>query len=110
MSTDDLNKAILEAEEGKAVTKEIGTKLYMIYRYKIQDKAAKIKAASDETSDDETEIISREDIVKKMKSDDFEKYVSDAEDKLDYTRNDACVHKYDVLRTVNILVDLSKQQ
>ena len=49
-------------------------------------------------------------IVKKRKSDDFEKYVSDAEDKLYYTRNDACVHKYDVLRTVNILVDLSKQQ
>lgn len=108
MTTSDLNTAILETEEGKAVTKEISGKLYLIYRYKIQDKVAKIKAADDETADDETEIISREDILRKMKSDDFDKYLSEEEGKLDYTRNDACVHKYDVLRTVSILNELNQ--
>ena len=109
----ELNNAIKEAEEGKAVVKEISGKLYLIYRYKIQDKAATIKGANDETADDETEFISREDILRKMKADDFEKYLSEEEDKLEEnncTRNNACVYKYDVMRTVSILKELNAKQ
>ena len=107
MSDSDLNKAILALEEGKATTQEISGKLYLIYRYKIQDKVAKIKAADDDTEEGETEIISRENILQKMKSDEFQKYLTEEEKKLSYTRNDACVHKYDVLRTVSILNSLN---
>ena len=104
LSTENkLQKAILDAKEGKAVTQEIDDKLYLIYRFDIKTKTDKIKAADDNTDENETEIISREDILKKMKSEEFEKYLDDEQDKLDYVRNDACIHKYDVMRTVGIL-------
>ena len=39
-----------------------------------------------------------------MKSEEFNQYLKDEADKLECTRNDACVYKYDVMRTVHILL------
>lgn len=103
MSSSDINKAILEAKEGEAVTKEIDDKLYLIYRYDIASKVPLIKANDEDAGDDAKEIISKEDILKKMRSDDFTQYLKEERDKLQYDRNDACVHKYDVTRTINII-------
>ena len=103
MQTSELNTAILEAKEGEAAVKEIGSKLYLIYRYDISSKVPLIKANDEDTGDDAAEIISKEDILKKMKIDDFNQYLKEERDKLQYDRNDACVHKYDVSRTINIL-------
>ena len=106
MSSSDLNKAILEVKEGKAVTKEIDDKLYLIYRYDITSKVPLIKANDEDAGDAQKEIISKEDILKKMKNDDFTQYLKEERDKLQYERNDACVHKYDVTRTINIIKEI----
>ena len=101
-TTNEVYKAILDAAEGKAFTKEINDKLYMIYRFDIKEKAKDIKSNDDATEDD-TKTISRETVVKNMKSEEFNKYLDEEQKNLKYTRNDACIHKYDVLRTVSIL-------
>lgn len=108
MTSGSINEAILECEEGKAVTKEINDKIYLIYRYDINKKADDVKAAEDDTSGS-TSFIAKEDIVKKMKHDEFEDYLKEQMDALEYDRNDACIHKYDVTRTINIVIDQTKQ-
>ena len=108
LTTSDLNSAILEAKVGEAVTKEIDDKLYLIYRYDINSKVQYIKADDEEKAEGATEVISKEGILKKMKDDDFQQYLKEERDKLQYDRNDACVHKYDVTRTLNILKSQSK--
>ncbi len=102
MGDTELDKAILECTEGKAVTKEMDDKLYLIYRYDIKTKAESIKGADDETNE-ETGFIAKEDIVKKMKSDEFNDFLDEQQGKLEYERNDACIHKYDVSRLIDII-------
>ncbi len=102
MTDSDLDKAILEAKENVAVTKEIDDKLYLIYRFDTKSKVDHIHAADEDTGDD-TEVIDRDSIVKKMKNDEYEKYLKDEQNKVDYERNDACVHKYNPERTIDIL-------
>ncbi len=107
MTTGALNEAILAVKEGTAETKELDGKMYLIYRYDINTKTDSIKGADDDT-DGTTSFIAKEDIVKTMKHDEFEDFIKEQMDALEYDRNDACVHKYDVSRTINIVLEQTK--
>ena len=103
MESSELSNAILALEEGKAATVEIDDKLYLIYRYDIKSKVQNIKSDKEETTEDAGEVISKESILKKMRNDDYQQFLKEERDKLQYDRNDACVHKYDVSRTIDAL-------
>ena len=104
LSSSELDTLILETPAKTAVTKTIDDKLYMVYVYDINEKAETISSIDTEESKEKTGI-DRNTILSSMKSADFEQYIKDACDKLDYERNDACVHKYDANRTIGIMKD-----
>lgn len=99
----ELDKLILDTKEKTAVTKEIDSTLYLVYRFDISQKADTIKSA-DAESEEETGI-DRDSVLQNMKKDDFDKYISDYVEKFDYETNDACLDKYSVGRTIGIMKD-----
>ena len=98
----DLKKAVQDAEEKKADIVTINDKVYLIYKGSIKDKAADIKPA-DEITEEDSGAVSRDSIVSKMKAEEYKEFFEDEFDKLKYVRNDACIAKYSVMRTVDIL-------
>ena len=117
---DDQYKIDFEAEESKGATETqavddiesedlkkaevvtIGDKVYLIYKGSIKEKAADIKP-EDEITEEDSGAVSRNSIVTKMKSEEYKEFFEDEVDKLKYERNDACISKYSVMRTVDIL-------
>ena len=102
IESEDLKKAVQNAEEKKAEVVTIGDKVYLIYKGSIKEKAADIKP-EDEITEEDSGAVSRNSIVTKMKSEEYKEFFEDEVDKLKYERNDACISKYSGMRTVDIL-------
>ena len=100
--SDDLQKAIKELSEKQAVVKTIDNQMYIIYKAPIADYVSKIKTDDKIDATDMTQI-SRTNILYSMKSDEFEDYLDSEKKKLDYDKNDACMSKYTVQRTIDII-------
>lgn len=98
MTDDELSKAILETEVGKAVVKEQNDTLYLIYRTDIDEKA---KELFGETG--AADFVTKDDVLHKMKDGEFDEFLADEQKKLEMERNDACIHKYDAQRTIDIM-------
>lgn len=99
---DDLKSAIEALQENKAVLKEIDDSLYFVYKAPIKNYTSKITKASDMNSEDSTQIA-RASVLTAMKNDDFKAYIKAEKEKLKYTKNDACMSKYTVQRTIDII-------
>lgn len=102
---EDVQKEIKALGDKKADVKTIDDTYYLLYKGSINDK---VKNISDDTTD--TDTISRLNIVHEIKDDEFDKYVEGEKKKLKYDTNDACISKYSVERTVNIIKDYVKSQ
>ena len=107
MEDEDLKKALEEAETKVAKTVTINDTLYLIYKGDINDQVSKIKSTKD-TTEENTDAISRESILSNMKKEEFNDYLDKQTEKCDCTKNDACINKYSVTRTVNILKEEAK--
>ncbi len=99
---DDLKDAIKALGENKAVLKEIDDTLYFVYKAPIADYTSKITKDSEMNEEDSTQIA-RSNILKSMKNSDYEEYIKAEKEKLKYTKNDACMSKYTIQRTVDIV-------
>lgn len=101
---EDVQKVIKELGDKKATVKTINDTHYLIYKGSISDEA---KNLSDEASDGST--ITKNTVLHKMKDDDFKTYLEEERKKLKYEKNDACLSKYTVNRTIQILTDEQKK-
>ncbi len=102
---EDVQKEIKALGDKKADVKTIDDTYYLLYKGSINEKAKNI--TDDSTKQD---AISRLNIVHEIKDDEFDKYVEAEKKKLKYDTNDACISKYSVERTVNIIKDYVKSQ
>ena len=102
---EDVQKEIKALGDKKADVKTIDDTYYLLYKGSINEKAKNI--TDDSTKQD---AISRLNIVHDIKDDEFDKYVEAEKKKLKYDTNDACISKYSVERTVNIIKDYVKSQ
>ncbi len=100
---EDLQKAIEKLEEGKATCLEVNSNYYFVYKGKIEDKLPTIAA----DSKDAEVIQNRLAVLHKMKDDEYQKYLDEEAKKTKYETNDACLSKYTVKRTVDIINSLS---
>ncbi len=107
MEDENLKKAVSEAEEKVAKVVDINDTKYLIYKGNINDKIKDIKYSED-VKDGDKDVVSRDSIVSKMKGEEFENFLDEEQSKLDYTRNDACIAKYSVLRNIDIIKKNSK--
>ena len=103
----DLKKELDAAETKVAKTVTINDTLYLIYKGDINDRVSHIKASSDSTEED-ADAISRESVLGNMKKDEFDEFLDKETEKVDCTKNDDCLNKYSVMRTVNILKEEEK--
>lgn len=95
--SDDLKKEIKALGEKKATVKQIDDNYYLIYKGSISE------LAKDLESDDDDAEVSRSTILHNMKNDDYKKYLEKEQKKLKYETNDACLSKYTVQRTIDIV-------
>ncbi len=95
---EELQKAIKELDDKKAAVKTIDNTHYLIYKGSIDDEAKTLPEEADEVGD-----ISKHQIRHEMKDDDFKSYIDEEQKKLKYEVNDACLSKYSVSRTVDIM-------
>ena len=102
---EEVQKAIKDLGDKKADIKTIDDTIYVLYKGSISEKAKNI--TDDSTKED---AISRLNIVHEMKDDEFDKYIEAEKKKLKYDTNDACLSKYSVERTANILKDYVNSQ
>lgn len=102
MEDANLKEIVSEAKVGEATVVTKNDTIYLVYKTDINEKAKNIKYSEDITEQD-TGAISTESIVSKMKKQEFEDFLDQEIDKLDYTRNDACIARYSVMRTVDIV-------
>ena len=108
-----LQEAIKALGSKKADVKEIDGVYYLIYKGDINEKAAKIKSTEDKDSSDseqDTDAVSRETVLRAMKDDDYKSYLEEECKKLKYDTNDACLSKYTVERTVDIVKNEEAKQ
>ena len=96
--SEDLTNAIKELDEKKATVKEIDNTMYLIYKGSISEDAEKI---SDDSSAEDS--ISRINILYGMKNDEFKEFLEAEQAKLKYEKNDNCISKYSVQRTIDIV-------
>lgn len=101
MEDEDLKKAVTDAKEKEAVVVDINDTKYLIYKGNINDKVKDIKYNEDIKEEDKG-AVSRDSIVSNMKSEEYQDFLDEEQSKLEYTRNDACIAKYSVMRTVDI--------
>ncbi len=100
--SEELKVAVGELEEGKAVVKEIGDNLYLIYRGVIADQTENIKPQNDIDPTD-SDALARESLLHKMRDEEYKTYLEEQEAKLTYDENAACLSKYSVQRTIDII-------
>lgn len=93
---EEVQKTIEGLKEGQSEVKEINNQYYIFYKGKIEDKLSNLDDKSTNTS-----------LLHTMKDEEYNKYIDDAEAKLKYEKNDACLSKYTVQRTVDILKSYS---
>lgn len=105
---EELENAIKELKAKQAVVKKTDSTLYLIYKADINDYVANIKSDSEFNSED-TSQISRTTILYGMKSEEFENYLKAEKKKLKYEKNDACISKYNVQRTIDIITKAEKE-
>jgi len=107
MTEGELTEAIKSAEVGKAEVKTIDNTMYFIYRGDINDK---VEILVDETPENtEKEFILKNTVLTSMKSDDYDKYLKEQQKNLKITKNDACISKYTVQRTIDICKKQAEQ-
>ena len=102
---EDLQKIIEDLGDKKATVKTIDDTHYLVYKGSISEEA---KALIDGTSENTT--VTADTIRHKMKDDEFEKYVDSEEKKLKYEMNDACISRYTVQRTIDIVKSYTASQ
>ena len=102
---EDLQKVIKDLGDKKATVKTIDDTHYLVYKGSISEEA---KALIDGTSENTT--VTADTIRHKMKDDEFKKYIEDEEKKLKYEVNDACMSRYTVQRTIDIVKSYSASQ
>lgn len=100
---EELQKAIKDLKEKQATVTTIGDTYYLIYKGAIADQVSTL-------SDTSTQINQRTKVLHKMKDDEFKSYLDEEEKKTSYETNDACLSKYSVQRTVDIIKDLLNSQ
>lgn len=109
MSDANVDKEVQEVINGlddkKATVKTIGDVHYLVYKGSISEEA---KALVDGTSENTT--VTSDTVRHEMKDDEFEKYVDSEEKKLKYETNDACMSKYTVQRTIDIVKSYTASQ
>lgn len=106
--SDNLKKEIKDLPTKKAVVKTIDNTMYLLYKDDISNQVKNIKS-DDEIDSESTTDISRTGILHEMKDDDYDKYIEEQKKSLDYKKNDACMSKYTVQRTVDIVKSFSAE-
>ena len=99
--SDELRKAIKDNKEKQATVTTIDDKLYLIYKDSISELSEKIKYSED-AGEDETDYISKDNIIYTMKKDDYDNYLDEEKKNLKYETNDASIKKYSIERTIKI--------
>lgn len=94
--SDDLKKEIKALDEKTATVKRIDDNFYLIYRGSISELAKGLDSDDDET-------VSKSTVLHNMKNDEYKEYLEKEQKKLKYETNDACLSKYTVQRTVDIV-------
>ena len=103
-----MKKEIKDLPTKKAVVKTIDNTMYLLYKDDISNQVKNIKS-DDEIDSESTTDISRTGILHEMKDDDYDKYIEEQKKSLDYKKNDACMSKYTVQRTVDIVKSFSAE-
>ncbi len=103
--SEDLQKVIKELGDKKATVKTIDDTHYLVYKGSISEEA---KALIDGTYENTT--VTSDTIRHKIKDDEFEKYLDGEEKNLKYEMNDACISKYSVQRTIDIVKSYTASQ
>ncbi len=107
MTEGELTDEISSLEAGKAKIATIDNTMYFIYRGNIDDK---VDVLVDEAPEDTTkEYILKSTILTSMKSDDYDKYLEEQQKELKITKNDDCISKYTVQRTIDIVKKKSEE-
>ncbi len=99
----EISKLIREAEVGKPVVKTIEDRLYLIYRLDVSKRVDDLVGEAKSV-----DFITRDDVVKEMKNDEYEQFLKDEQKNLSYEKNSACLDRYSVKRTIDILKDVFK--
>lgn len=99
--SDELRKAIKDNKEKQATVTTIDDKLYLIYRDSISELSEKIKY-SDDAGEDETDYISKDNIIYTMKKEEYDKFLDEQKKDFKYETNDEAIKKYSIERTVKI--------
>ncbi len=97
--SDDLKKAISGLDDKKATVTTINNTYYLIYKGAIVDKVSTLKEESTSLA-----------VAHKIKDDEYNKYLDEQEEKLKYEKNDACLSRYTVQRTVGIIDDFTSSK
>ncbi len=106
MTDGDLKEKLTAATAKKAEVVTIDNTLYLIYRFDIKDKVANIKQEKEEG--DTSEVILRDSVLRNMKTEEYKTYLEDETKNLKYNTNDACISRYSVQRTIDIVQEDSK--
>ena len=97
--SEDLQKAITELKAKQATIKVINDTQYLLYRGDIDAEAEElVKEESESTSN-----VSSHTVLHAMKGDDYKTYLEEQQKELKCEVNDACLSKYTVQRTIDIL-------
>ena len=97
----DSKQKIKDNKEKQATVTTIDDKLYLIYKDSISELSEKIKYSED-AGEDETDYISKDNIIYTMKKDDYDNYLDEEKKNLKYETNDASIKKYSIERTIKI--------
>lgn len=92
--SDELKEAITDLKENRAAVTTINNTYYLIYKGAIADKVSTLEDDSVNSN-----------VLHQMKDEEYEEYLDNEEKKLDYETNDACISKYTIQRTCNIIED-----
>ncbi len=107
--SDELKKTISGMKDKEAKAQEIDGSLYVIYKAPIADYANNIKKAEEITETDTT-AVSKTTVLHNMKDEDFKSYIDSEKKKTKYDKNQPCLDKYTISRTISIIEDFNKQQ
>lgn len=99
----DLNKEIKASKVKVARLVTIDDTMYLIYRFDEKEMAENIKEDAAEEN-----AIDRTSVLKNMKSEEFDKLIEEKQKSYKYDKNDACLSRYTVQRTIDILKEQSK--
>ena len=99
----ELEKSVLDAEEGKAYLKEIEGVIYLICRLDVSTRTDRIDYTDSAVYDEDDINVTKHDIVYYMKNNEFSDYIRSEQSKLVYEQNDACVNDTDPQKIIDVV-------